>query len=928
MSTSIDSLDIQISASANSANSEISTLITRLSALQKSLTSVGGSGFKNYTNNASKATNQTKSFGSALNKMNNSANKTAKSTKSLAYAFGKFYANYFLFIRAFKGLFNSIESTADYIEAFNYFNVALGKIGSEWSSEFEKYGYESAEAYAESFNKRLTQTLGGLSGVQLSIGSDGNGLLIESGMKNLGLNIKEVTQYASQLASVTNSVGQTGEVSIAAANAFTKLGADISSLFNLDYSAVMTNLQSGLIGQSRALYKYGIDITNATLQTYAYELGLSKAVSEMTQAEKMQLRMIAILDQSKVSWGDLANTIESPSNLIRQFANNLKEAGMVLGQLFIPLLQKVLPVINGVTIAIKRLLVNIAGFLGISLDLSSFGQGYSDMADDASSLSDSLDDATASAKKLKTATLGIDELNINAPQDDTSGGSGAGISTIDLTDEIISATDEYQKVWQEAFDKMESKAQAFADTFEKMFKPIGNIFEDFAVGDYFEAGEDISRLAIGITDFMANAIAGVDWEKVGANVGDFLKGIKWSEIFYSLGNLVWEAINGAIEAWKGSFSAAPIETAILSAVLLLKFTGLGSLVAGNIVKAIATNLSAGTLINTLSAGFKALFGSAAAQSALAFMGGFSKFFTGIGSIVGGAITAISNFVNMFVNGFSWINEILMVVGVALTAVGAVILGAPALITAVIAGIVAAVGTLVVVIKENWEAIKDWTANLVESVGDFFSGLWKGIQLIWSAVPLWFEETVIYPLKRAWLLATTAIGNFFSNLWTSIKVGVVGAMNSVIGVIESAVNGIIGLLNGFMSGINWMVQSAGELLGKDWNDFALISEVKFGRIPAYQTGGFPEDGLFMANHNELVGQFSNGRTAVANNEQIVSGIKEGVREAVSEILAPYLSDIARNTRETADKDFSVNIGDRDIARANQRGQRSLGYQLVT
>ena len=76
---------------------------------------------------------------------------------------------------------------------------------------------------------------------------------------------------------------------------------------------------------------------------YAYELGLSKAVSEMTQAEKQQLRMIAILDQSRVSWGDLANTLESPSNLMRQFKNNLKETGMVLGQLFLPILQKVLP---------------------------------------------------------------------------------------------------------------------------------------------------------------------------------------------------------------------------------------------------------------------------------------------------------------------------------------------------------------------------------------------------------------------------------------------------------------------------------------------------------------------------------------------------------------------------------------------------------
>ena len=45
------------------------------------------------------------------------------------------------------------------------------------------------------------------------------------------------------------------------------------------------------------------------------------------------------------------------------------------------------------------------------------------------------------------------------------------------------------------------------------------------------------------------------------------------------------------------------------------------------------------------------------------------------------------------------------------------------------------------------------------------------------------------------------------------------------------------------------------------------------IPAYSVGGFPEDGLFMANHNELVGQFSDGRTAVANNTDIQKGIEE-------------------------------------------------------
>ena len=53
------------------------------------------------------------------------------------------------------------------------------------------------------------------------------------------------------------------------------------------------------------------------------------------------------------------------------------------------------------------------------------------------------------------------------------------------------------------------------------------------------------------------------------------------------------------------------------------------------------------------------------------------------------------------------------------------------------------------------------------------------------------------------------------------------------------------------------------------------------VPAHANGGMVEDGLFMANHTELVGEFSNGKTAVANNMQIIGGIKQGVKEAMEE-----------------------------------------------
>ena len=531
----VDSLDIQISTSLKNTDKMLDNLIAKLGTVSSSLSKIGG---------ASANTS------SGMTKLTTSATKSTKQFNGLAAAFGKFYANYFWVVRGIKSLYKSIEGTSDYIEAFNYFEVSFNKISNEWKQDFSRFGYDSAEAYAESFGKRAKESLSKLSGVQVSVGADGKGLLTETGLKNLGLNIQEITQYASQLASITNSVGHRGEVSLRSASAFTKLAGDISSLFNQDYNSVAKNLQSGLIGQSRALYKYGIDITNATLQTYAYELGLEKAVSEMTQAEKMQLRMIAILDQSKVSWGDLANTINSPSNMIRQFKNNLKEAGMVLGQLFVPLLQKVLPVVNGATIAIKRLLVNIAGFLGIKIDFSEFGQGGSDAFDD---MAGSLDDVSESAKKAKAGLRGFDELKTISTPKGSSDGLG---STIDLTNEIIAATEEYEKVWQEAYDKMEQRAQGFADAIEKAFKPVEKLFKDIKAGDWIAVGEDVSGLVSDIFNFVSKAITRVNWKKLGENVGEFISGLDWYDIVTSAISLAWTSVGSLADFINGFYSEA------------------------------------------------------------------------------------------------------------------------------------------------------------------------------------------------------------------------------------------------------------------------------------------------------------------------------------------------------------------------------------
>lgn len=103
---------------------------------------------------------------------------------------------------------------------------------------------------------------------------------------------------------------------------------------------------------------------------------------------------------------------------------------------------------------------------------------------------------------------------------------------------------------------------------------------------------------------------------------------------------------------------------------------------------------------------------------------------------------------------------------------------------------------------------------------------------------------------------------------------------------------------------------------------------FSFMPTYATGGFPEDGWFRANQGEIMGKFDNGKSVVANNEQITAGIASGVKQAVDDVLAPYLSQIAQNTRETADKDTSINIDGRTLVSETDRRRSRNGYQFTT
>lgn len=542
----------------------------------------------NLASQGSRVGNASNRISSGLNMASTSATRAKKSFNGLAGAIGKFYANYFLAIRGIKGLWKSVESSMDYIETLNYFNKSFEQVAEKADlGSWEQLGYDSAEAYYNSFAERAEELTAKLSGYTVS----DTGMLSSTGMPSLGINPNQVMQYQAMFGQMASSMGVTSETALQLSDALTMIGSDLASVRNMDFDKVWTDMASGLAGMSRTLDKYGVNIRNVNLQQKLNELGIQANIQSLNQNEKALLRTIILLDSTRYAWGDLAETINQPANQLRLLKANFENLARTIGNIFLPIVAKVLPYINGLVIALQRLaqfIVNLLGFEGFDWG------GVSGSSVDVNELlgledaTDNLAAANKEAEKLKKTTLGIDELNINAPEEsgaDSGVGSFSGID-VGLQDALSDIMGEYQSKWDEAFAEMENRANEFADKIEKAFEPVKKLFKDIAIGDWFAVGQDVNTIVTGIQDFFMNAIEKVDWKEVGNNIGEFIRGLDWPEIIkkaFELKFNIWKAI---AEAWFGSFKAAPIETAVLTAIGLLKFTGLGEILKNKILQSI------------------------------------------------------------------------------------------------------------------------------------------------------------------------------------------------------------------------------------------------------------------------------------------------------------------------------------------------------
>ena len=251
---------------------------------------------------------------------------------------------------------------------------------------------------------------------------------------------------------------------------------------------------------------------------------------------------------------------------------------------------------------------------------------------------------------------------------------------------------------------------------------------------------------------------------------------------------------------------------------------------------------------------------------------------------------------------------LLVIGIILCVTGVGIPLGVALIVLGAAGLATAIAV-------NWDWVKDKINTVLASLLSIISGfgLVLGILLCLTGagIPLGIALIMasIKGVKAASDMDDNPVTRFVKNM-----------VNGIIGIFESGVNFIIKMLNK----LSWEVPDWVPVIGGSTFGF----NIKPISIPRLKNGGFPdgEDGLFYANHNEMVGKFSNGRTAVANNDQIVAGIRSGVYDANQE-QNNLLREQNKLLRQMLEKESGGEVNVTTITKAQNRANRRYGKTIV-
>lgn len=924
-----------------------SPITEKLGIMSKWLDMISLQKFRSFKDKAQSALNRVSSVlnqvASAFRRTSQATDSDAKSTKTLVEYFNKLNTVTKNLSSGLKKTSDSVKSVGDFFKkcstTLKSFNSSLQRTGivvQVASSALKQFtAFKLGEYLAEGIKQSISYVENlNLFTVAMGEAVDQGKEFVSTMQELYGMDPSNIMQYAGNFFQLATAIEMPDAAATKLSLTMTKAVNDISSLFNVDIETVFTNMSAGLQGMSRAVRKYGMDIRATTLQAEALALGITEQVENMSEANRIGLRFIAMMKQAANASGDFAANIETPANQLRIFKEQVTQLGRAIGDFFIAPLRNALQYINGFIMALRAVLVFIRKLLGIEVDFQTRTTGLSDGLNDAASSLGGVGDSAADAtKKLKGMLAPFDELNVLA-RETPSATAGISFSGGDIMDPRI----------VEAIENMEYKFEEI----EMKANKVRNAILDF-FGFEVDAGEIIRWDSAKFEQNLINKFP--QWTNTIQAAFD-----NWSTIVENFKKVVASIGDVFVEAWeKYKSTLAKIFTDERVAAFINDLTdGLGNFadwISANqgtlsslgealmwIVTALIALKAASPIFNLVAKGFSAISKVAAVIStgisgASAAFGVLSKVLSALTSPIGLITTGIvllaatsEDFRNALGNLFGalWdtvqpiLESLMEILSTIISELGPPILDMIKSIGDALAPIIDLVAEIIEMLVPLITGVISLLTGIISAFVQSLRGVFQGIadfiggiaQIVRGVVEI-ISGILTGDFKR--------IGHGLLNIFAGVLNAISGLVETIVNAIITVVNTAISFLwrlladfvNGIISGINgvlswlgvgtisWSMSVTGPQIPK-----LSIPKVT---VPAFEDGGIVPNGqLFIANESgpEYVGAMGN-HTAVANNEQIIAGITQGVVDGIIQTgILSYVRSIDQSARVTADKDFTL------------------------
>lgn len=323
----------------------------------------------------------------------------------------------------------------------------------------------------------------------------------KNAMTSAGLSETMAKRYVGTFGAMSKSFGFSESQAYDMSTALTQLTGDVASFYNISQDLAYIKLKSVFTGETETLKDLGVVMTQSALDQYALANGYGKTTSEMTEQEKVALRLAFVQKQLSAASGDFIRTSDSWANQVRVMQLQLQSLKATVGQGLINIFTPVLKVINILLGKLATLANAFKSFTELITGKKSSGQTsgtgaglagtdaiadtadqYGQAADNAEKLADAnKDNATATKKankETKNYLSSLDEVHKatstgsgSSYTPSSSGGSG-GTGSSGLPSSVGNVDYGNLAEGETALDKISDSAKKLADLLKKLWKPF------------------------------------------------------------------------------------------------------------------------------------------------------------------------------------------------------------------------------------------------------------------------------------------------------------------------------------------------------------------------------------------------------------------------------------------------------------------------